>query len=214
MRDRSPPPLFEAYRHGLVLLSGIAHGLHALHRARVLHRDLTEPGKNALLKRDATGLTAALIDLSQADVCPAGRGAIGRALDLYAYGNLLFYACFGKVAHSLPWTRYSCSHTPPHGLIELRSTHRRLHPDGHAAPRTLFNRCHERLKAPMEALMNFCWAPALAAAQVAAGEGDAAGGDAAHSAGEAAARLNHTWPAVIAQLDSMRAVRVPLFRFM
>ncbi len=34
----------------------------------MLHRDLTEPGKNALLRRDSLGLTAVLIDLSQAEV--------------------------------------------------------------------------------------------------------------------------------------------------
>ena len=54
----------------------------ALSRARVLHRDLTEPGKNALIKRDGAGLTAALIDLGQSEVCPDKRGAAGRALKM------------------------------------------------------------------------------------------------------------------------------------
>jgi len=33
----------------------------------VLHRDLTEPGKNVMIKRDAHGLTATLVDFSQAE---------------------------------------------------------------------------------------------------------------------------------------------------
>lgn len=84
----SPPLLRDALHHGLILLTGVAHGLNAIHRARVLHRDLTEPGKNALLKRDSIGLTAAMIDFSQADVCAVGKGAAGRAIDLYSYGKL------------------------------------------------------------------------------------------------------------------------------
>ena len=212
-----PADMFDAFRHTLVLLTGVAHGLNALHRARVLHRDLTEPGKNALLRRDAIGLTAVMIDLSQAEVCPPGRGAAGRAVDMYGFGNLLFFACYGQVAHSLPWTRYSCT-SPPKGLDELQRTHRRLHPDGRAAPRSLFNRCHEKLRAPLDALMHYSWAPALAMAHAA---GDAGSVEAtplatsltAHGIGEAAARVNHTWAEAFAQLDAMRALHVPLFRF-
>jgi hypothetical protein len=134
-----------------------------------------------------------------------------------AFGNIVFFACYGHVVHSLPWTRYSCT-AAPKGLGALRATHHRLHPDGRTAPRTLFNRCHERLRAPLDALMQYCWAPALAAADAdvasTTGMGTAGEATATRGVGEAAARLNHTWPVVIAQLDAMRATRVPLFRFM
>ena len=159
-------------------------------------------GKNALLKRDATGLTASLIDLSQADVCAPGHGATGRALDMYAFGNLLYFACYGVVAHSLPWNRYSCAGSPK-GLTQLQTTHEELHPGGHAAPRGLFCHCHERVRAPMDALMEYCWAPALAVAKAAP----------AGNLGAVALSMNHTWLAVVAQLETMRMLHVPLFRF-
>lgn len=68
------------------LLLGVSRGIAALHRAHVVHRDLTEPGKNVMLKRDALGLTAGLIDLSQAEICPPGRGAMARAVDMCTHG--------------------------------------------------------------------------------------------------------------------------------
>ena len=34
------------------VLIGLARGMRRIHGRRVIHRDLTEPGKNALLKRD------------------------------------------------------------------------------------------------------------------------------------------------------------------
>lgn len=211
-------PLRDAFRSGLTLLIGVARGLAALGRARVLHRDLTEPGKNALLKRDAIGLTASLIDLSQAEVCPAGRGAVGRAIDLYSYGNLLFYACYGVVAHSLPWTKYSCLGTPGKHLIELLANHRRLHgaDESRSAPPSRFNRCHERIRAPLDRLMQYCWAPGLAAAKAAeaAAAKDGPNNDRSGAAGQAAARLNHSWPAVITALEQVRKEHVPLFRFL
>ena len=131
-------------------------------------------------------------------------------------GNLLFFACYGVVAHSLPWNHYACG-AAPRGLPELQANHRRLHPDGRAAPRTLFNRCHEKLKAPLDELMHYCWAPALAAAEAAqAASAALAAGSVAlgtRGTGEAAARLNHTWAEVVRQLEAMRATKAPLFRF-
>ena len=155
---------------------------------------------------------------------------------------MAYFACYGVVAHSVHWNAYSCAGgTPPglrKGLSDLLDAHYRLHPDGRAAPRSLFNRCHEKLQKPLDELMRYAWAPALAAAnasveQVHALEEVAAaaaadhhdGGEAARAAveaalaraggiGEAAARVNHTWPSIIAQLDAARAMHVPLFRFM
>ena len=212
-------PLRDAFRGALTVLIGVARGLAALGRARILHRDLTEPGKNALFKRDATGLTASLIDLSQSELCPAGHGAAGRALELYAYGNLLYYACYGSVAHSLPWTKYSCKGTPAKHLAELAANHRRMHADealeGRPAPPERFNRCHEKLRQPLDRLMHYCWAPALAAAKVAERVSSSeVSSTAAGAPGEAAARLNHTWPVVIAALEDARRQHVPLFRFL
>ena len=130
--------------------------------------------------------------------------------------------CYARqVAHSLPWTKYSCHGTPSAGLIDLAATHRRLHPGGKAAPSSLFNRCHERLRQTLEELMHYCWAPALAAADAVAaasagGEGSSSSSS-IHSggaaAGDAAAKLNHTWPVVIEKLEEARAQHVPLFRF-
>lgn len=214
-------PLRDAFRSALTVLIGVARGLAALGRARILHRDLTEPGKNALFKRDATGLTASLIDLSQSEICPPGHGAAGRALEMYAYGNLLYYACYGEVAHSLPWTQYSCQRTPSKHLVALAANHRRLHGDealeGKPAPPERFNRCHEKLRQPLDRLMHYCWAPALAAAKVAErseASPHAEGGVNAGAPGEAAARLNHTWRAVISALEDARRQHVPLFRFL
>ena len=60
--------------------------------------------------------------------------------------------------------------------------------------------------------MHYCWAPALAAADaVSSGEGGSVLSSGA--AGDAAANLNHTWPAVIEKLEEARALHVPLFRF-
>jgi len=194
------------------LLLGVSRGLAAMHRARVVHRDLTEPGKNVLLKRDSLGLTAALIDLSQAERCPSGRGAAARALDMYGFGNLLYFACYGRVAHSLPWTGYSCT-GQLRGLEGLLAMHHRLHPAGKPAPAHLLNRCHEHAVATMDGLMNYCWAPALAAATAAVGGGVSQAGSSAPSrgVGEAAARVNHTWDEVIRQLEALREQRRPLF---
>ena len=36
-----------------------------LHTSGVIHRDLTEPGKNALIKRDALGVSYTEIDLPE-----------------------------------------------------------------------------------------------------------------------------------------------------
>ena len=209
-RDPSSP-LRDAYGQAAVILLGVARGMAAIHRARVLHRDLTEPGKNALLRRDAVGLTAVMIDFSQAEICPVGHGAVGRALDMYAFGNLLYFACYGQVTHSLPWTRYSCSGASAAALNELASRHSSLHPNGKPAPASLFNRCHDRVSKTLDGLMQYCWEPALAAA--AASNTVAHGMPGNGGAGAAVSRLNHTWDEVVRRLDGVRQQRRPIFRF-
>ena len=301
------PPLRDAFRAAFSVLIGVCRGLATLHHARVIHRDLTEPGKNALLKADGGGMTAALIDLSQAEVCPAGRGAASRgesrrravpstvacrpqptrrpssnpllappafqgtehpssselrrqplsrqrtcpcrlaargdthsrgfgpvalaAVDMYAFGNILYYACYGHVAHSLPWTKYSCMGAS-RGLVELRTNHRRLHSNGRVAPPGTLNRCHEKLRTRLDDLMQYAWAPALVAAEAAQADRaaplSALGANVSvvtshqtpptpssgASPGEAAARLNHTWAYLIEQLEVARGQRWSLFRAM
>ena len=205
-------PLREAYGQAAVILLGVARGMAAIHRARVLHRDLTEPGKNALLRRDAVGLTAVLIDFSQAEICPAGHGAVGRALELYAFGNLLYFACYGQVTHSLPWTRYSCAGASATVLNELAIRHSSLHPKGKTAPASLFNRCHDRVASTLDGIMQYCWEPVLAAA--AAPNSASHGIPSSGGAGAAVSRLNHTWDEVVRRLEAVRQQRRPIFRFL
>ena len=104
-KARAQKALQPAFAAAYELLLGACRGLAALHAARIVHRDLTEPGKNIIVKRDGRGLTAAMIDFSQAERCPSGHGAAARAIDMFGFGNLLWYVCFGRVAHSLPWTK-------------------------------------------------------------------------------------------------------------
>ena len=58
--------------------------------------------------------------------------------------------------------------------------------------------------------MLYCWQPALAAAAVAAQPATTTKGE----VGAAAAALNHTWDEVIRQLETVREMRKPIFRFL
>ena len=134
-------------------------------------------------------------------------------LDMYGFGNLLYFACYGHVTHSLPWTQYSCMH-PPIGLTQLAATHERLHPNGRVASPVLYNRCHETSQVQLDSLMIFCWAPAIAAATAAVAQAAGHAQDAAlGSVGAAAARMNHTWDEVIARLETLREQRRPVFSY-
>ena len=104
----------------------------------------------------------------------------------------------------------------PKGLADFARDHRALHPDGRIAPRALWNRCHERARGPLESLMRYCWMPALAAANASAMQavaGGGGGGGPTLSVGDAAAGVNHTWAAIIAQLEALHTAQTPLFRF-
>ena len=202
--------LLDALRHAVTLFIGAARGLAALSRAQVLHRDLSEPGKNVLLQQDSVGITAKLIDFSQAEVCAPSQGNTARAVELYAFGNLLYFACYGKVIHSLPWAKHSCRATFSPALLGLLAAHRSAHPGGRIAPHGLASRCHDTLRAPLDYLMRFCWAPALGAGIAA----EAATVDRTGAAEIAAKVLlhNHTWPMVIKHLEALRGQHVPLMR--
>ena len=75
-----------------------------------------------------------IIDLSQAEHCAHSRrrdyGEI-RAQDMYSFGNLLYLACYGRIAHSIGWHDNSCtSKRTRHRsalvrsmFAELRATH-------------------------------------------------------------------------------------------
>ena len=176
------------------VLIGLAWGMRRMQGLNVVHRDLVEPGKNVLLKRDGRGLTAALIDFSQAEACVTGRnGAGARAVDMFSFGNVLHFACYGRVIRSVPWTRFSCADPKP-GLRELSAQHNnRLTLDGMVGDD--FNRCSTKLQPQLTSLMEYVWQPAL----------DAADGKPS---------ANHSWAEVIDRLHAMRAERRPLFRFM
>jgi hypothetical protein len=210
-RTRASSQLMQAaFGHAATVLLGVARGLSVLHKARVVHRDLTEPGKNALLKRDEIGLTAAIIDFSQAERCPTGHGATARAVDMYGFGNMLYFACYGRVARSLPWTQYSCSGTSASGLRDLAMRHASIHPNRQAAHPSLFNRCHHRVAPLLDDLMIYSWAPALAAA-AAVGSSTAADGEL--GTGTAVNRLNHTWEEILQKLEAVREERRSIFHF-
>ena len=209
------------------LLLGLAHGMRAMHARRVVHRDLTEPGKNVQLKRDGRGLTTALVDFSQSEQCaPPTRGEGGggggggggaRAIDTYAFGNVLYFACYGRVRRTVPWTKHSCD-LPRQGLLELRARHAADQPAGPADAAATFNRCATALQPQLDALMRYCWQPALDAADALLAKPDAGrdGGGRASAAERlpASAGGNHSWGVVVEQLLAMRAMRKPLLRFM
>ena len=175
------------------ILIGLARGTAQLHRARVVHRDLTEPGKNALLRREPDGsITAAVIDLSQSELCPQGRGAAARSVDMYAFGNVLYFLCYGRVARAVPWNRFSCMGSPK-GLAELLQLHEHEHAVGRAGQPNLLNRCTPQLRPQLLELMQYCWAPALFSARASGGE-----------------RLNHSWDYVQERLLTMRDQGVAL----
>ena len=216
------------------LLLGLAHGMRAMHARRVVHRDLTEPGKNVQLKRDSRGLTTALVDFSQSEQCaPATRGEGGgggggsggggggagaRAIDTYAFGNVLYFACYGRVRRTVPWTKHSCD-LPRQGLLELRARHAADRPAGPADAAATFNRCATALQPQLDELMRYCWQPALDAADALLAKPDASrdGGGRASAAAErlpAGAGCNHSWTIVVEQLQAMRATKKPMLRFM
>jgi hypothetical protein len=204
----------DAFRSALTLLIGVSRGMGAIQRAHVLQRDLSEPGKNALIHQDRLGLTASLIDFSQADVCSTDQGEAGRALEMYSFGNVLYFACYGEVARGLEWTKYSCAGVDLPSLIELGASHRRRHPDGRAAPPTRYNRCQPKLRLRLDGLMQYCWAPALAAAQAAerAAANGASRATSSRLASEAVAARNHSWVSIVEQLEAARETHVHLFR--
>ena len=126
-RATADPELASAFESAFDVLIGFARGVALLHSLHLVHRDLTEPGKNVLLRRERAGLTATLIDLSQAQRCPAGRGAAARSVDMYAFGHVLYLACYGIVVRGLPWTKFSCNGSPK-ALAELLPIHEAAHP--------------------------------------------------------------------------------------
>lgn len=194
-------PYREAVAGAWDVLVGLARGMRRLHGRRLIHRDLTEPGKNVMIKRDARGLTSALVDLSQAERCGEGRGAGARAIEAYAFGNVLYFACYGRVRHTVAWTKYSCD-LPRQGLLELQQQHAADQPAGPADAEAHFNRCTSALQPQLDALMRYCWQPTLDAA------------DALLRPAQRDGHSNHSWDVVIEQLQAMRTRKKPLFRFM
>ena len=126
-RATADPELAAAFASAFDVLLGFARGVALLHSLHLVHRDLTEPGKNVLLRRERGHLTATLIDLSQAQRCPAGRGAAARSVDMYSFGHVIYLACYGHVVRGLPWTKFSCNGSPK-ALAELLPIHEAAHP--------------------------------------------------------------------------------------
>ena len=60
------------------------------------------------------------LDSAQAERCSAGRGAGARAIETYAFGNVLYFACYGHVRRTVSWSKYSCD-LPRPGLLELHT---------------------------------------------------------------------------------------------
>ena len=142
--------------------------------------------------------TATLVDVLQAERCGVGRGAGARAIEAYAFGNVLYLACYGLVRRTVAWSKYSCE-LPRPGLLELQQRHAADPPaDGEAR----FNRCASALQPQLDALMRYSWQPTLDAA-------DALLGPAQH----AGLATNHSWDVVVEQLQAMRTRKRPLFRF-
>lgn len=191
-RARKPAsPLGEATKSGLDILLGLAHGMRQLHELGIVHRDLTEPGKNALITRDALGVTSVLIDLSQADICGAGSGSGAKQVDLYSFGNVLHFACYGRVMHSVSWKQYSCS-SSARALAKLHQEHATTHLAVRADVKGLLNRCNEKLQPLLEDLMRLCWNPIT----------------------QPKANHDFEWSEIIDRLQAAKEMNKPLFRFM
>ena len=159
-----------------------------------------------MIKRDAHGLTATLVDFSQAERCGAGlatgRGEGARAIEAYAFGNVLYFACYGHVRRTVAWSKYSCE-LPRQGLLELQQAHAADQPAGAADAEARFNRCASALQPQLDALMRYCWQPTLDAAEALL-----------RPAQHARQATNHSWDLVIEQLQAMHTLKRPLFRFM
>lgn len=192
----------EAFTSAYDVLIGFARGIALLHSLHLVHRDLTEPGKNVLLRRDAFGLTSTIIDLSQAQRCPAKRGAAARSVDMYAFGHVLYFACYGRVVRGLPWTKFSCNGSPK-ALAELLPVHEEAHPAGRVSAAGNINRCSPQAQTPLHELMQYCWEPALVVAR-------------AHSMGvgvaSRSARSNHSWEHVLERLSALRRLGLPMLK--
>ena len=87
--------------------------------------------------------------------------------------------------------RYGCAPGEATSLPALLPEHERAHPAGRAAEGGLLNRCAD--KGELDALMRYCWEPALAAAS------------------GRPRLLNHTWAAVVSRLESLRGRRPSLW---
>ena len=148
------------------------------------------------------------LDSAQAERCSAGRGAGARAIETYAFGNVLYFACYGHVRRTVSWSKYSCD-LPRPGLLELQLTHTKDQPTGPADTEARFNRCASVLQSQLDDLMRYCWQPTLEAAEALLRPAVAQ-----HPSNRPA---NFSWEVVIGQLQAMHRIgtgRRPLFRFM
>ena len=148
------------------------------------------------------------LDSAQAERCSAGRGAGARAIETYAFGNVLYFACYGHVRRTVSWSKYSCD-LPRPGLLELQLTHTKDQPTGPADAEARFNRCASMLQSQLDDLMRYCWQPTLEAAEALLRPAVAQ-----HPSNRPA---NFSWEVVIGQLQAMHRIgtgRRPLFRFM
>lgn len=46
---------------------------------------------------------------------------------MYAFGHVLYLACYGRLVHGLPWTKFSCKGSPD-ALAALLPVHEAAHP--------------------------------------------------------------------------------------
>ena len=81
-----------------------------MHAHGVVHGDMSG-GLNIMLKRDREGLTAAFFDFGDGAVCNVTEDTplpvLARAVDTYAFGDILALVCYGYVgALERAWRGY------------------------------------------------------------------------------------------------------------
>ena len=140
-----------------------------IHGAGIIHRDLSIPGKNVMLKWAGKRLTASIIDFSLAETCAAGQGELARALDTYHFGGVLSYLCYGNAVRASFYEHVHCGSTirelnsKDYGLLQkLVAQHKQLHPrERPAFASDLLNRCSFQQQHRLDEIMKMTWRPFL-----------------------------------------------------
>lgn len=191
---------------GWDVLIGLAEGMHHMHKRGVVHRDL-EGGVNVMLKTDKLGVTVALFDFGSGLVCDVSKHPLptsARSTDIYAFGDILQYACYGSRsgASSHAYLATTCRGIEHvwHGtafLEHLLKEHEQAHPGDRAIPAAgLLSRCNNQSE--LDDLSRYAWRPAVSLARQHASRGNLSGKIPVISSPE------FSWPTVIRRLEALR----------